>query len=383
MSSDRIKINRIARRKMKREMKKREKRKAYDTVDILKNPYMYAKAYARTRRGVSWKPSIQRWELSLYNNIVHSIDKVLYMTDEKLSFHYFYLNERGKLRYIQSVNVDERVVQHVLCDECIYPAINESIIYDNAASIKHRGTEFTICRLKRHLHEYYRRQQSNNGCVLLVDFSDFFGSLSHEILGKLIDDLFETPEIRFELKRIINSFEGEIGIGLGSQVSQLFAVVYVNKIDHYIKEVLRVHQYGRYNDDSYFILHDENECQYILDILLPRYTEIGLKVNLNKTKIIRLDNPKGFKFLKKTFILTESGKVLIEQNPQNLKRFRHKMRAFKEFYENGELDLEYIRRNIKDWCAINRPYMHNRDIVSSINYANKLFGMKLIDPYKK
>ena len=383
MSSERVKINRIVRRKLEREKKKEKEREIYDKVDILKDPYLYIKAFGKTRSGVAWKPSVQNWELSLYNNITYSIHKVLAMENTKLEFHYFYLNERGKLRYIQSINVTERVIQHVLCDECIYPAINKIIISDNAASIKHRGTDFTIKRLSRHLQEFYRRNnQSNDGCILLIDFKDFFGSLSHKVLHNIIDEIFITPEIRFELKRIIDSFDGDVGIGLGSQVSQLLAVIYVNKVDHYIKEVLRIRGYGRYNDDSYFILLDEDECRSVLKILMPKYEAIGLTVNMEKTKIIHLNDPKGFKFLKKTFILTDSGRVLIWQNPKNLLRFRHKMRKFKELYDNGEIDLDYVSQNVKDWKAINQQYMRKKQIISSINYVNSLFGTIVVDPYE-
>ncbi len=52
---------------------------------------------------------------------------------------------------------------------------------------------------------------------------------------------------------IIDSTPGNVGIPIGNQSSQVYALLYLNELDHYVKEVLRMRYYGRYMDDFYII----------------------------------------------------------------------------------------------------------------------------------
>lgn len=104
-----------------------------------------------------------------------------------------------------------------------------------------------------------------------------------------------------------NRFENG-GLGLGSQVSQLFAIFYLNSIEHYIKDQLGVKYYTRYMDDSTFIFKTKEECYQMLEILRPLYESLGIKINEKKTKVVPVN--KEFTFLKTKFVLTETGAVV-------------------------------------------------------------------------
>lgn len=56
---------------------------------------------------------------------------------------------------------------------------------------------------------------------------------------------------------MIDSFEGDTGIGLGSQISQLVELAVLDDLDHYIKERLRIKHYLRYMDDFVLIHPDK------------------------------------------------------------------------------------------------------------------------------
>lgn len=58
--------------------------------------------------------------------------------------------------------------------------------------------------------------------------------------------------------RVIDSFEGEKGLGLGSQISQIMELLVLNDLDHFIKERLHIKHYIRYMDD--FILIHSDKC---------------------------------------------------------------------------------------------------------------------------
>ena len=94
----------------------------------------------------------------------------------------FTINERGKIRHITSNNMVDKTINHLLCDNVLSPAISPYLIYDNGASQKNRGVAFHRKRFETHLHQYYRKYKSNEGYILLIDFSGYYASIPHVIL---------------------------------------------------------------------------------------------------------------------------------------------------------------------------------------------------------
>ena len=78
------------------------------------------------------------------------------------------------------------------------------------------------------------------------------------------------------------------GLCLGHELSQWFAIWYLNEMDHYIKESLKINYYGRYMDDFYLISNDKDylyKCLYNITYLLKVY---GLDLNPKKTRIYNI-----------------------------------------------------------------------------------------------
>jgi len=79
---------------------------------------------------------------------------------------------------------------------------------------------------------------------------------------------------------IIDSVGVEVGIPIGNLTSQLFANAYLNKLDHYVKDVLRVKYYIRYMDDFIILSNDKEYLKMLLDkIKIFLDTELKLKLN--------------------------------------------------------------------------------------------------------
>ena len=68
------------------------------------------------------------------------------------------------------------------------------------------------------------------------------------------------------------------GLPIGNLTSQIFANVYLNVFDHYMKHTLGVRFYGRYTDD-FVLVHQDREH---LASLIPRI-EVFLKTQLGLT----------------------------------------------------------------------------------------------------
>lgn len=271
---------------------------------------------------------------------VCTIKKQLYNgTYKSKGFHEFVERERGKVRLIQSVHITERMVQKCLCDYCLLPIFKPTFIYDNAACIKGKGVSFAIRRIKAHLHEYYRENNTNEGYILLFDVKSFFNSIDHDILLGFVREKILDDKIYGLFEYFIRCFKGDTGLGLGSQVSQVSAAIYMNKFDHYFKDVLGIKYFGRYMDDGYIICRSKKKLQEFKKIIIEQLGKLKLKANENKTQIFRLD--KGFTYLKRRFTLHSNGKLVVKPYKKNILRYKRKQRKLikKEVPIEKQLDL--------------------------------------------
>lgn len=107
------------------------------------------------------------------------------------------------------------------------------------------------------------KHQKNNrrtAWVLKCDIRKFFASINHEILIDTLKDLISDDNIIWLLSEVINSFEvnARKGLPLGNLTSQLFANIYMDRFDKFVKHALKVRFYIRYADDFIFMSHDKN-----------------------------------------------------------------------------------------------------------------------------
>ncbi len=335
------------RRKGRRERREAERKKKHDDYIRKYNDFNLVldldnlkAAYRKSRRGVAWKESVQRFDLFLMSNLAETKQKLA--RDESVSkgFVEFNIHERGKMRHIRSVHISERVVQKCLCDNVLTPLMTRSLIYDNGASIKNKGIHFAMNRLRCHLSRFYRENGNNNGYALVIDFSKYFDNILHEKLFEMQRKNI-TDERIFELyKSFVTVFGDGISLGLGSQVSQISAISYPNKLDHYCKEVLRVRYYGRYMDDTYLIHKDKEYLEYCLTEIKRICDELGIKLNPKKTRIVPLDE--GFWFLKGKYILLPSGKIVCKAKRDGIIRMKRKLKSFKKKYDLGLMSKEDV-----------------------------------------
>lgn len=319
----------------------------FDNYDVLTDADNLAKAFRRAKRGVSWKESVQRFEASLFRNIAELRRKLLSGESVQKGFVEFTLRERGKTRHIKSVHISERVVQKVLSDEVLAPILTKPLIHDNGASIKGKGVHFALRRLVCHLSRYFRKNKTNGGWALLIDFRKFFDSIDHETIFALIDKRIKNERIRDLVRHFVSVFGEGKSLGLGSQISQISAIYYPNTLDHFIKEKLRIKYYGRYMDDLYLIHADKKYLQYCLSEINTFCGRLKITVHERKTRIVKLSE--GVSFLKGKYILTESGRVLRFPNKDSSKRMCQKLKKFKALVDEGKMTHEDLRAAYQSW----------------------------------
>lgn len=172
------------------------------------------------------------------------------------------------------------------------------------------------------------RAHGFDGYVLKCDIKNYFGSTSHAVAEAAIRKRVRDKWAADEAVRIINSFnqgdDPDVGMGLGSQITQLVELAVLDDLDHYIKERLHIKQYVRYMDD--FILVHENK-QYLVYskmMIARKLAELGLQLHAKKTQIFPISQP--IHFLGFSYRLTSTGGIVAKVLP---KRVVHCRRHFK------------------------------------------------------
>ena len=228
----------------------------------------------------------------------------------------FRLSEREKVREITTSTMRDKTVNHLLCDEVLSHKLAPFLIYDNSASQTGKGVSFHRKRLEVHLHKYYREHKSNQGYILLIDFSGYYASIPHKQCYNVMNELLRNSNVEEKaitmwiLQNLFNLFSEENGankgVDIGSQPSQNVGIAYPYRIDNYIKIMRQCKYYGRYTDDSYIIHENQDFLRKILKEVIKIADSLGLKINPKKTQIKKLSET--FKILQIKYYLTETRK---------------------------------------------------------------------------
>lgn len=324
-------------------------------------------------RGVRWKDSIANWTSA--KNIGANCLKLLRELESgtyKLSGYVKFEVNEPKRRIIRSPKFRDRVVQRAMCNNGLYQDLTRGNIYDNGACQIGKGTVFTMNRLSCHLQRYYRKFGCQ-GWAIKADISKFFDSIPHQPLKDMVYELVENKEYVKLVCEIIDSFD-EPGIGLGSQISQLLAIAYLSKFDHYVKEKLHFKYYVRYSDDIVILHNDKNVLRNALKEIETYLKALGLKLNV-KTQIVKLQQ--GIKFMKFRYCLTNKGRVIRILNSQSAIRIKRRIRKLKGKILNCERSVQDVENCFNAWKAhANLGCSHNK-IRSVKKLCQGLFqGMK-------
>jgi hypothetical protein len=285
------------------------------------------KAYMDARRHKRGTINQLKFELNLERELL-SLEWELQSRAYELRPSVCFINELPVKREIIAADFRDRVVHHFLYNR-IYPVFDKKFIYDSYSCRVGKGTLFGIRRARRFL-----RACGAGGAdvwVLRLDIRGYFMAINREILFKLIMDgldgagldnsedfdltvflirktVFNDPlkNARFRSlpsawadlpkdKSLMNSAPN-CGLPIGNLTSQLFANVYLNKLDHFVKRELKIKYYGRYVDDMLLVHADRRALSGAVS-RIREFLSKELRLTLHPRKIKLQPAGKGFAFL--------------------------------------------------------------------------------------
>lgn len=313
----------------------------FEKVTSFENLY---RAYRRAKCGKGYKGSSAKFETMALDGI-NILRDLLLNREYKIKGYFEFKVYEPKERIIKAGAFVDKIVQHSLCDNVLLPKLANEFIRNNFAGQIGKGTLFGLETLKSDMLDAYTNYGMNI-YILKADITKFFYNIDHEILKRLVAEQFNNDGIRWLCNLIIDSTEGK-GLPLGNQTSQVFALLYLNGLDHYITETLNIQYYGRYMDDFYLIHPDKEYLKYCLK-KITEYVE-GLELTLNgKTQIIPFKN--GIKFLGfHTYI--RGGKPLCKIRNENKHNAVRKYKRMAKLVNEGKLDRKKFDECYTSWKA--------------------------------
>lgn len=311
-------------------------------------------------KNVRWKRSTTEFELDLFCKVVEILDKIEGNKYRAKPFNNFVINERGKTRQISAQQIIDRMVQKVMNQDVMLPIYEVNFVEGNSASMKGKGKQWAIDVFLLQLYAHYA-QYGKSGGILLGDYSNYFGSLPHEELKRRIRERITDKRAVKILCDAITDFRkiapchkiegwGYAGIGLGSEVSQTFALDYGTPLDHYIEDNFDISGYGRYMDDFYIICSSLDTLHEINKVLEEMVREMGVNLSSKKTKIVPFKSH-TFSFLKMDYLITDTGAILVLPSSKNKKVIRARLKKFRKNLDEGKFTIEDVCASYNGWRA--------------------------------
>lgn len=310
-------------------------------------------AAEKALRGKRRKASPSRFLLGLERELCDLQDELLAQTYTPGPYHEFTVMD-PKRRWVSAAPFRDRVVHHALCN-VVEPLFEPSFIFDSYACRKGKGTHAAADRATK----FARASQY----VLQCDVSDYFASIDHEILLGLLERKIGCRDTMGLIRRILGAGGGRVsaplhfpgddlftpherhrGLPLGNQTSQFFANVYLDRLDHLLKDGMGVRRYIRYVDD--LLLFGDGKAELWETLAAIREGLAGLRLVLSERKTRLQPVAVGFGFV--GYRIFPDHRRLCKGNGC---RFRRRLWRLSERYSHNTVSLDRVRASVSGWIG--------------------------------
>ena len=192
---------------------------------------------------------------------IYQIYTILKSRNYKVGPYNVFTIYEPKKRRIVSQNMQDKIINHLISRYILNPALFPCLIDSNVASRKNMGTSKGLS----YFYEFQRKCKIQYGTyyILKCDISKYFSSINHVILKNKLAKRIKDKDALKIVFDVIDS--DECGLSIGNMTSQSLAIFFLNDLDHFIKEDLKIKYYVRYQDD-FLLFH--NSKQYLKECFI-------------------------------------------------------------------------------------------------------------------
>lgn len=302
--------------------------KLFDKFDKQQLLYDLFQAYYDARKNKRNTLNALKFEKHFEANLFCLFNEIIENRYEPKPSICFIVNKPVK-REIFAADFRDRVIHHLIFNY-INPVFEKTFISDSYSCRVGKGTHYGIKRIDKFIRSC-SQNYTKNCYILKLDIKGYFMGINKTLLYKKLTALLyqQKNKLSFDLPTVLYLIEKTIfndpktdcnvkgqyadwdglpetkslfhakkncGLPIGNLTSQLFANIYLNEFDHWIKRDLHIKYYGRYVDDFLLIHTDKNYLNSLIPIL-SEFLLSNLKLILHPDKIYLQHHSKGVKFL--------------------------------------------------------------------------------------
>ncbi len=289
------------------------------------------------------KPDVVKFERHLEENIFHLHRELRDKTYRHGGYYGFWIRD-PKLRRIHKATVRDRVLHHAIFS-VLNPLFEPTFIPTSFSCRVGKGTHKGVEKIA----EMLRAESRNNTrpCFALkCDVRKFFDSVNHETLVGILERKIKDADAMWLLREIVDSFSDEKGIPIGNLTSQLFANLYMNEFDQFIKQEMKVQRYARYTDDFIIVSRDEAYLAGLLPVI-GRFLAERLALELHPSKITIRKYRQGIDFL--GYVVLPGHTVV---RTKTRKRMFRKLRGRVRQYKKGAIPEETLFGSLRSYMGV-------------------------------
>lgn len=325
---------------------------AYDKVVAFENLHT---AWKKARKGKKDRSEVAAFEFNLEYSLLSLQEELIQKTYKPGPYRLFTIYE-NKPRQIAAAPFRDRVVHHALMN-IVEPFIDRKLIYDCYACRKNKGVHKAVKRYQQWARKY--------PYVLKMDVRRYFPSIDQTILQrKLAAVIHDTDMLELFNKILLHApeypQEGNLkyfadddlfsplyrrcGIPIGNLTSQVLANWYLNDLDHYIKQQLKIKAYLRYVDDLFILSDNKHHLHQVKEAISHQVMKERLRMHPNKSHVMPVNvgvDVLGY------FVFPYS----IRLRNSNGHRFHRKLKKFADAYTKGRMELDDITPRVHSWIG--------------------------------
>lgn len=318
-------------------------------------------AYLSARKNKRYRGDVLEFTAHLEENLIQLQNELIYKMYRVGRYRDFYVFEPKK-RLIMALQFRDRVVQWAIYRH-LNPWFDRQFIYDSYGCRNDKGTHRAADRLQYWLSQVSRKKERYY--YLKLDISKYFYRVDHGILMDILRRKIEDEDLLDLLGRIINCEHTafglpaftepadcpkeerlmDTGMPIGNLTSQMFANIYLDQLDQYAKQELRLHYYIRYMDDI-IILHEDKRYLHEIKDTIEAFLWEKLRLNLNKKTAIRPIS-QGVEFVGFRIFATHR-----KLKKASVKKMKSRLKYVRASFKRGEIDAATLQATEASYIGV-------------------------------
>lgn len=346
-------------------------------IDVIMD--MYDNVVAKNTKN---KSKIEKFDKFYSINIVKIKDFIMKKNHEPCKYNIFLIRE-PKYRIIMSQELIDKVVNHLVANYFISFLFERTLIPENTATRIGKGTHFDISKYFYNIdHEIVKeilfKKIKDKRVIELISsildstdldyVNDTINKLKNNEIERINTLNIKESEKKLKIKEVENLpiYQKGKGCPIGNMSSQMIATIYLNELDHYIKDNFDV-KYIRYMDDGVAIHNDKEVLKNCLKEIEKNVNKYKLVLN-KKTKIY--SSREEIEFLGFRFKTNDNKRIIMKVTNKTKKRFKKKIKVRKNEFENNLISFDKYRSIRDSYLGHLKHGSCNRLVYSTLNNHN-------------